>query len=147
MSPALAHHDLMVRDDRDPHPLLGGHPAVKARQMAYMQDVGNLTDRPYRRLGRRREWTSYGQCHALRTQLSQREVPLRLTDSADVADIETAAPDSGVSVEEIARMAGHAHSRVTETTYRHELRPVTTTGAEVMDAGPEGRTTHTCASG
>jgi integrase len=40
---------------------------------------------------------------------------------------------SGVSVEEIARLAGHANSRVTEMIYRHELRPVITTGAEVMD--------------
>jgi integrase len=38
----------------------------------------------------------------------------------------------GVPVEEIARLAGHASSRTTEVTYR-ELRPVITTGAEVMD--------------
>jgi hypothetical protein len=40
---------------------------------------------------------------------------------------------SGVAVEEIARLAGHASSRTTETIYRHELRPVITTGAVVMD--------------
>jgi integrase len=40
---------------------------------------------------------------------------------------------SGVAVEEIARLAGHASSRTTETIYRHELRPVITTGADVMD--------------
>ena len=39
--------------------------------------------------------------------------------------------------------AGHANSRTTETIYRHELRPVITTGADVMDkiftaAGHEG---------
>jgi integrase len=39
----------------------------------------------------------------------------------------------GVSVEEIARLAGHSSSRTTETIYRRELRPVITTGAEVMD--------------
>ena len=39
----------------------------------------------------------------------------------------------GVPVEEIARLAGHASSRTTEVVYRHELRPVITTGAEVMD--------------
>jgi len=38
-----------------------------------------------------------------------------------------------VSVEEIARLAGHSSSRTTETIYRRELRPVITTGAEVMD--------------
>jgi integrase len=40
---------------------------------------------------------------------------------------------SGVPVEEIARLAGHASSRTTEVIYRRELRPVITTGAEVMD--------------
>jgi integrase len=40
---------------------------------------------------------------------------------------------SGVPVEEIARLAGHSSSRTTETIYRRELRPVITTGAEVMD--------------
>ena len=39
----------------------------------------------------------------------------------------------GVPVEEIARLAGHASSRTTEVVYRRELRPVITTGAEVMD--------------
>ena len=40
---------------------------------------------------------------------------------------------SGVPVEEIARLAGHSSSRTTEVVYRRELRPVITTGAEVMD--------------
>ena len=39
----------------------------------------------------------------------------------------------GVSTEEIARLIGHSSTRVTETVYRRELRPVITTGAEVMD--------------
>jgi integrase len=41
--------------------------------------------------------------------------------------------ESGVPVEEIARLVGHTSSRTTETVYRRELRPVITTGAEVMD--------------
>jgi integrase len=41
--------------------------------------------------------------------------------------------DSGVPVEEIARLAGHSSSRTTEVVYRRELRPVISTGAEVMD--------------
>ena len=40
---------------------------------------------------------------------------------------------SGVPVEEIAHLAGHANSRTTEVVYRRELRPVLTTGAEAMD--------------
>jgi integrase len=39
----------------------------------------------------------------------------------------------GVPVEEIARLGGHTSSRTTEVIYRRELRPVITTGAEVMD--------------
>ena len=39
----------------------------------------------------------------------------------------------GVSIEEIARLAGHDSTRTTEVVYRRELRPVITTGAEIMD--------------
>jgi len=39
----------------------------------------------------------------------------------------------GVSIEEIARLVGHASTRTTEVVYRRELRPVITTGAEIMD--------------
>jgi integrase len=41
--------------------------------------------------------------------------------------------DSDVAVEEIARLVGHASSKVTESVYRLQLRPVLTTGAEKMD--------------
>jgi integrase len=40
--------------------------------------------------------------------------------------------EGGVPVEEIARLAGHSSTRTTEVVYRKELRPVITTGAEVM---------------
>ena len=39
----------------------------------------------------------------------------------------------GVPIEEIARLAGHNRTATTELVYRHELRPVITAGAEVMD--------------
>ena len=39
----------------------------------------------------------------------------------------------GVSIEEIARLVGHATTRTTEIVYRREPRPVITTGAEIMD--------------
>jgi len=39
----------------------------------------------------------------------------------------------GAPIEEIARMAGHNRTATTEFVYRHELRPVITMGAEVMD--------------
>jgi integrase len=41
--------------------------------------------------------------------------------------------EPGVAVEEIARLAGHCSSRTTKTIYRHELRPMIITGANVMD--------------
>ncbi|HUC24434.1 MAG TPA: site-specific integrase [Streptosporangiaceae bacterium] len=39
----------------------------------------------------------------------------------------------GVSTEEIARLVGHTSTPTTEIVYRRELRPVITTGAEIMD--------------
>jgi integrase len=39
----------------------------------------------------------------------------------------------GVPVEEIARVTGHKQISTTELVYRRELRPVITTGAELMD--------------
>jgi integrase len=41
--------------------------------------------------------------------------------------------DSEMAIEEIARLVGHASSKVTETVYRHQLRAVMTKGAEKMD--------------
>jgi hypothetical protein len=41
--------------------------------------------------------------------------------------------ESGVAVAEIAWSAGHSGSGATETIYRRELRPVITTGTDVMD--------------
>jgi integrase len=50
--------------------------------------------------------------------------------------------DSGIAIEEIARLAGHSSSRTTEVVYRKSLRPVLQTGAIAMDGifrseGPE----------
>jgi integrase len=39
----------------------------------------------------------------------------------------------GVPVEEIAHLVGHSTTSTTETVYRMELRPVISTGAEIMD--------------
>jgi hypothetical protein len=36
-------------------------------------------------------------------------------------------------LEAIARLVGHRSTAVTETVYRKQLRPVLTSGAEVMD--------------
>jgi integrase len=41
--------------------------------------------------------------------------------------------DSGVPIEDIADLCGHAGTTVTETVYRHQLRPVLLNGAVAMD--------------
>jgi site-specific recombinase XerD len=41
---------------------------------------------------------------------------------------------TGMSIEDISHLLGHASSRVTELVYRKELRPVPTRGASAMDA-------------
>ena len=41
--------------------------------------------------------------------------------------------DNGMAIEEISRLVGHSSSTVTETVYRHQIRPVITVGAEAMD--------------
>ena len=41
--------------------------------------------------------------------------------------------DSGVPVESIARLVGHQTTTVTETVYRHQLRPVIEDAASAMD--------------
>jgi integrase len=41
--------------------------------------------------------------------------------------------DSGVSIETIADLCGHAGTAVTEEVYRHQLKPVITKGAETMN--------------
>ena len=60
--------------------------------------------------------------------LAARWVPKELRTSFD-----SMMSYQGVPVEEIARLAGHASSRTTEVVCRRELRPVITTGAEIMD--------------
>ena len=41
--------------------------------------------------------------------------------------------EAGMAVEEIARLVGHSNSRTTEIVYRHELRPVIRSGAEIIN--------------
>ena len=40
---------------------------------------------------------------------------------------------SGVRIEEISDLMGHSGTTVTETVYRHEIRPALTKGATAMD--------------
>jgi integrase len=41
--------------------------------------------------------------------------------------------DSGVRLEDIARLCGHSGTAVTEQVYRHQIRPVMVEGAMAMD--------------
>ncbi len=41
--------------------------------------------------------------------------------------------DEGVPLEEISRLVGHSSTAVTETVYRHQIRPVMQEGAKAMD--------------
>lgn len=41
---------------------------------------------------------------------------------------------SGMPIEDIAHLVGHANTRTTEKVYRKELRPMLTKGARTMDA-------------
>jgi hypothetical protein len=38
--------------------------------------------------------------------------------------------ENGMAIEEISRLVGHSSTLVTQTVYRHELRPMVTSGAE-----------------
>jgi integrase len=41
--------------------------------------------------------------------------------------------DNGMPLEQIARLVGHSGTNVTETVYRHQIRPVMEDGATAMD--------------
>ena len=41
---------------------------------------------------------------------------------------------NGMGIEEISRLVGHSSTLVTQTVYRHELRPVVSSGAETLSA-------------
>ena len=40
---------------------------------------------------------------------------------------------NGMAIKDVSRLVGHSSTLVTQTVYRHELRPVVTSGAEMMD--------------
>lgn len=55
--------------------------------------------------------------------------------------------DAGVPLEEIARLVGHGSTKVTETVYRKQLRPILTGGAQVMDTLFEWEPGHATSEG
>jgi integrase len=100
-------------------------------------------------------WQEHGLvfCTSLGTQLDDANVRREFRKVADAAGLGPGwAPrdlrhtfvslmsEDGVPVEEIARLVGHDRSTTTEVVYRHELRPVIRTCAEVMDRLFDGGT-------
>jgi integrase len=41
--------------------------------------------------------------------------------------------EGGLTIEQISPLVGHKSTQITETVYRHQLRPVLTERAEAMD--------------
>jgi integrase len=110
-----------------------GLPAFAADALRQLQDREGRTSGPVfaTRDGReldaanvRREFTAAIKAAGIEGTWSPRE--LRHTFVSLMSD-------TGVPVEEIARLAGHASSRTTEIVYRHQLRPVMEKGAQAMD--------------
>jgi integrase len=55
------------------------------------------------------------------------------TRAAALVSLGALSSDAGVPLEEISRLVGHSGTTVTELVYRHLLKPVSQTGATVMD--------------
>jgi integrase len=112
---ALKEHRKRQAEDRlVAGPLWQDHGLVFASAIGTPLDAANV----------RREFRKITEAAGLGTGLAPRDLRHTFVSlmSAD-----------GVPIEEIARLAGHNRTATTELVYRHELRPVITTGAEVMD--------------
>jgi integrase len=112
---ALKEHRKRQAEDRlAAGPLWEDHGLVFASAIGTPLDAANV----------RREFRKITEAAGLGTGLAPRDLRHTFVSlmSAD-----------GVPIEEIARLAGHNRTATTELVYRHELRPVITTGAEVMD--------------
>ena len=110
----LAHHARQARERQQAGPLWQENGLVFATSVGTPLDSHNVR-RDFRKV-----------CRA--AGIGARWVPKELRTS-----FVSMMSHRGVPVEEIARLAGHSSSRTTEVIYRRELRPVITTGAEVMD--------------
>lgn len=58
----------------------------------------------------------------------------RTGDKTPTAPATSLLSSTGLAIEDISHLVGHANTRVTETVYRKELRPVLTRGAGAIDA-------------
>ena len=60
--------------------------------------------------------------------------PASVDTARAAAQLCVAAVDTGLSIEDISHLVGHANTCITETVYRKELLPVLTRGAGAIDA-------------
>ena len=77
-------------------------------------------------------YVSYWHAYAVVRAHGESGITARL-EPATIDGLVSLLSHRGVSIEEIARLVGHASTRTTEIVCRRELRPVITTGAEIMD--------------
>jgi hypothetical protein len=87
-----------------------------------------------------------------------RDLPSRIPSAGSPADrpFVSILCAHGVRIEDISDLMRHSGTTVTETVYRHEIRPAITTGATAMDKiltkkanpreAPSGRVRHTAAA-
>jgi integrase len=61
------------------------------------------------------------------------DLPLRRHLRLLTASFVSLLSDSGMSLEEIADLCGHSGTSITESVYRHQVRPVLLSGAIAMD--------------
>src|ERR1022692_568482 len=110
------HRDYQARQKIAAGPNWHGHDLVFASAVGTQRNANNVL-RSFRAIVKRAglneaDWTPREMRHSFVSLLS----------------------DSGVPIENIARLVGHAGgSEVTEKVYRHQIRPVLIGGAEVMD--------------
>lgn len=129
-----------VKTEKSRRTLALPEPAVEAlREEAYLQEAARFKAGPL--------WTETGLVFttSVGTELDAHNVRREFRKLTKAAGLEGAwsprelrhtfvslMSEGGVPIEEIARLAGHSSTRTTEVVYRKELRPVITTGAEVM---------------
>ncbi|GIH21475.1 site-specific integrase [Rugosimonospora africana] len=120
--------------------------ALPERCVAALRRHRRIQDRKRAEAGYRWQDNDLVFCTALGGELlagNVRRTFRRLTRKADIGDDWTPRElrhsfvsllsSSGVRIEDIADLCGHAGTRVTEAVYRHQLRPVLLDGAVAMD--------------
>jgi integrase len=120
--PALAAEALRVHRTSQLHAQLAAGERWKGTGLVFCTSVGTALDAANVRRSFRRVAAAAGLDAQAWTPRELRHSFVSLLSS------------TGMSIEDISHLVGHASSRVTEVVYRKELRPVLTRGASAMDA-------------